>query len=183
MGGVGAPLHCAVMSAPHPCPHGKCIICPGGVDSDFGTVPQSYTGYEPATRRAIRNNYDPYIQVFNRLEQYVVMNKIPSKIELIVMGGTFLSFPLTYRNRFMKLIYKALNDFSSHFFTRDGELRLTRFRRFFELPGEISNTKRTARIISKIKKLKTQKLAFKKSIKTDTVLEYEQKFNQDYKQN
>ncbi|MCK5026243.1 MAG: tRNA uridine(34) 5-carboxymethylaminomethyl modification radical SAM/GNAT enzyme Elp3, partial [Nanoarchaeota archaeon] len=42
----------AIMSKPHPCPHGKCRMCPGGVDSAFGSVPQSYTGKEPAARRA-----------------------------------------------------------------------------------------------------------------------------------
>ncbi len=49
----------AVMTQPFKCPHGMCTMCPGGVDSAFGSVPQSYTGKEPATRRAIRNNFDP----------------------------------------------------------------------------------------------------------------------------
>ncbi|MCX8205580.1 MAG: tRNA uridine(34) 5-carboxymethylaminomethyl modification radical SAM/GNAT enzyme Elp3, partial [Candidatus Nezhaarchaeota archaeon] len=31
----------AVMSSPAPCPHGKCIPCPGGVEFNS---PQSYTG-------------------------------------------------------------------------------------------------------------------------------------------
>ena len=35
---------CAIMTKPHPCPHGRCSYCPGGVNSVFGTVPQSYTG-------------------------------------------------------------------------------------------------------------------------------------------
>jgi elongator complex protein 3 len=82
----------AVMTRPFACPHGKCIYCPGGLDSSFGTVPQSYTGNEPATLRGIRNNYDPYFQIFNRLEQYIVLGQNPEKVELIIMGGTFLSF-------------------------------------------------------------------------------------------
>ncbi|MDD1662506.1 MAG: tRNA uridine(34) 5-carboxymethylaminomethyl modification radical SAM/GNAT enzyme Elp3, partial [Methanomicrobiales archaeon] len=36
----------AVMTSPAPCPHGKCLPCPGGPDHPFGT-PQSYTGEEP----------------------------------------------------------------------------------------------------------------------------------------
>ena len=40
----------AVMTSPENCPHGKCIPCPGGV---IDNTPQSYTGYEPATLRAI----------------------------------------------------------------------------------------------------------------------------------
>jgi elongator complex protein 3 len=54
---------CAIMTKPFPCPHGKCAYCPGGPESVFGTVPQSYTGKEPATRRAIRNKYNAYLQV------------------------------------------------------------------------------------------------------------------------
>ena len=59
----------AIMSKPSKCPHGKCIYCPGGVDSVFGNVPQSYTGREPATMRAIRSEFDPYVQAFSRLER------------------------------------------------------------------------------------------------------------------
>ena len=33
----------AIMTKPIACKHGKCIYCPGGIDSYFGTVPQSYT--------------------------------------------------------------------------------------------------------------------------------------------
>src|SRR3989338_2901150 len=56
----------ALMSEPYPCQHtlkgiGPCTYCPGGPGSPFGDVPQSYTGKEPSTRRAIRNNYDPYL--------------------------------------------------------------------------------------------------------------------------
>ena len=76
----------AVMSSPHPCPHGKCIFCPGGVDSNS---PQSYTGKEPAARRAGRNEYDPYRQVRDRIEQLTAIGHGTSKIDLIVMGGTF----------------------------------------------------------------------------------------------
>ncbi|MDR0309871.1 MAG: tRNA uridine(34) 5-carboxymethylaminomethyl modification radical SAM/GNAT enzyme Elp3, partial [Candidatus Methanoplasma sp.] len=34
----------AVMTSPHPCPHGQCSYCPGGVEAGS---PQSYTGQEP----------------------------------------------------------------------------------------------------------------------------------------
>ncbi|MFA6331515.1 MAG: tRNA uridine(34) 5-carboxymethylaminomethyl modification radical SAM/GNAT enzyme Elp3, partial [Methanoregula sp.] len=33
----------AVMTSPYPCPHGKCLPCPGGPDHPFHS-PQSYTG-------------------------------------------------------------------------------------------------------------------------------------------
>ncbi|MEW5897493.1 MAG: tRNA uridine(34) 5-carboxymethylaminomethyl modification radical SAM/GNAT enzyme Elp3, partial [Nanoarchaeota archaeon] len=80
----------AIMTKPFPCPHvqtgGPCIMCPGGPKSNFGDVPQSYTGKEPATMRGIRNNYDPYLQLFNRLEQYILLGHNCEKAELIIMG-------------------------------------------------------------------------------------------------
>ncbi|MEM2389954.1 MAG: hypothetical protein QW215_06925, partial [Ignisphaera sp.] len=57
----------AVMTKPYPCPHGRCIYCPGG--PEFGT-PQSYIGNEPALMRGIQTNFDPYEQVLLRLKQY-----------------------------------------------------------------------------------------------------------------
>ena len=75
----------AIMTKPHKCPHGKCTYCPGGVDSAFGDVPQSYTGREPATMRGIRLGFDPYLQVFSRLEQYIVTGHNPDKVELIIL--------------------------------------------------------------------------------------------------
>jgi len=143
----------AIMTKPIPCPHGKCIYCPGGINSYFGDVPQSYTGKEPATRRAIRNNYDPYLQVFNRLEQYTAINKIPEKVELIIMGGTFPSFPRKYRESFIGYAFKALNDFSKYFFSRN-RLNIKKFNNFFELPGNIENEKRIRRVQERILKLK-----------------------------
>ncbi|MBI5391622.1 tRNA uridine(34) 5-carboxymethylaminomethyl modification radical SAM/GNAT enzyme Elp3 [Candidatus Woesearchaeota archaeon] len=143
----------AVMSAPFGCKHGKCIFCPGGPDSIFGNVPQSYTGYEPSTMRAIRANYDPYQIIFNRLEQYIVIGRIPQKGEVIVQGGTFPSMPKEYKEEFITYIYKALNDFSEVFF-KNGELDFEKFKTFFELPGDIHNEERAERVREKIMALR-----------------------------
>ena len=156
---------CAIMTKPIKCPHGKCLICPGGPGSAFGDVPQSYTGKEPATRRAIRNKFDPYLQVINRLEQYVVSGHVPDKIELIIMGGTFPSFQKNYREEFVKCAIKAMNDFSTLFFPRGGrsgdgrrDFDFLKFKNFFELPAEDLNDKdRLKRIHSKLLKLKINK--------------------------
>ncbi|MBN1792744.1 tRNA uridine(34) 5-carboxymethylaminomethyl modification radical SAM/GNAT enzyme Elp3 [Candidatus Woesearchaeota archaeon] len=144
----------AVMTRPAPCPHGRCSMCPGGVDSVFGSVPQSYTGKEPATLRAIRNRYDPYLQVFNRLEQYVVLGQDPSKVELIIMGGTFPSLPKGYKESFVRDCFKAMNDFSRLFFSK-GSLDISRFRSFFGLPGEVGSASRVKSIHKKLLSLKT----------------------------
>ena len=78
----------AAMTKPFSCPHGTCTYCPGGPLSKFKS-PQSYTGTEPSTMRAARNNYDSYMITINRLEQYVATGNVPDKIEFIVQGGTF----------------------------------------------------------------------------------------------
>ena len=133
----------ALMSEPYPCPHtikgiGPCSYCPGGPGSVFGDMPQSYTGREPSTRRAIRNNYDPYLIVFNRLEHYVAMGKIPDKAEIIIQGGTFTFFPKDYQEYFIKYALKAMNDFSRLFFDNGGDLCILKFKKFFELPRILS---------------------------------------------
>ncbi len=143
----------AIMCRPHDCPHGKCTICPGGPKSHFGDVPQSYTGREPATMRALRHGFDPYLQVFNRLEQYVIAGHIPDKVELIIMGGTFPSTDKRYQKSFVKYALKAMNDFSAMFF-RDHELRLAEFKTFFELPGGVGDEKRICSIQDKLRKIK-----------------------------
>ncbi|MGC8661357.1 MAG: tRNA uridine(34) 5-carboxymethylaminomethyl modification radical SAM/GNAT enzyme Elp3 [Nitrososphaeria archaeon] len=98
----------AVMSKPFPCPpNAQCIYCPGGVD--IGT-PKSYTGYEPASMRGKQNLYDPFYQVRSRLDQLTGLGHSVSKNEIIVMGGTFLSFPQDYQEWFIKGIYDALNE-------------------------------------------------------------------------
>src|SRR3989338_625645 len=158
----------AIMAKPSKCPHGKCIYCPGGPSSVFGDVPQSYTGKEPATMRALRAKFDPYVQVFSRLEQYIVTGHNPDKAELIVMGGTFPSLPKKYQESFVACAFKAMNDFSAMFYKKNN-FDFDRFREFFELPGSVWDKKRAKSLISKIKVLKN------KNIKN---LEYEQHRNE-----
>jgi len=99
----------AVMAKPYKCPHGRCVYCPGGLE--YGT-PQSYIGDEPALMRARRVDYDPYLQVHVRLRQYRdYIGWYPSKVELIVMGGTFLAYPQDYQEAFITEVYRAMNDF------------------------------------------------------------------------
>jgi elongator complex protein 3 len=142
----------AIMTSPEKCPHGKCIMCPGGPDSHYGDVPQSYTGKEPATMRGIRNKFDPYLQVFNRLEQYSLLNQSSDKVELIVMGGTFPARDKEYQEEFVMYALKAMNDFGDEFFGENG-LKFDKFKEFFELPGEMTD-ERTRNIHKKILKLK-----------------------------
>lgn len=172
-----APL--AIMTAPFPCPHarsgGPCIMCPGGPNSEFGEVPQSYTGKEPATMRGIRNNYDAYLQIFNRLEQYILLGQNCEKAEVILMGGTFPSFPLGYQEEFVKFAFKALNDFSELFYDQKNKtgFNYLKFKEFFELPAkDLHDQNRIKRIHERLFKIKN---------KTKTTLETEQTRNETAK--
>ncbi|MFA6049426.1 MAG: tRNA uridine(34) 5-carboxymethylaminomethyl modification radical SAM/GNAT enzyme Elp3 [Candidatus Micrarchaeia archaeon] len=93
----------AIMAKPAPCP-GACIYCPQGANA-----PKSYTGFEPATRRAIQNDYDPYKMVSARLEQFKAVGHDPQKCELIIMGGTFNAQPEEYQREFVKRAFDAFN--------------------------------------------------------------------------
>ena len=96
----------AVMTSPHPCPHGKCSFCPGG--TDLGS-PQSYTGKEPAARRAMRNDYDPRRQVQDRITQLEAIGHRTDKIDLIIMGGTFTCRDQGYQEWFVQGCFDAMN--------------------------------------------------------------------------
>ncbi len=136
----------AVMTRPKRCPHGRCTYCPGGPSSLFGDTPQSYTGHEPAALRGARANFDAYVQVFNRLEQYLVSGHDPQKVELIIMGGTFPAEDVGYQDAFVRDCYQALNDFSRLFYDEEGVLRLERFKEFFLLPGSVHDETRVVKV-------------------------------------
>ena len=95
----------AIMARPAPC-GGGCIYCPKGKDA-----PQSYTGKEPATRRAIRNQYDPYDQVEDRLGQYEKNGHSIDKSKLIIMGGTFPFQDPDYQKEFLKRAFDGMNTY------------------------------------------------------------------------
>ncbi len=97
----------AVMTSPEECPHGRCIPCPGGVEKN---TPQSYTGYEPAARRAIMNSFDPFKQTRSRLEQLSSVGHPIDKVDLIVMGGTFTARDPEYQRWFVKRCFDGLNN-------------------------------------------------------------------------
>jgi elongator complex protein 3 len=100
----------AVMTSPAPCPHGICLPCPGGPNSEYRS-PQSYMGHEPATMRAIQHDFDPYKQVSSRLKQILDIGHPVNKAELIVMGGSFTARSLCYQEWFVRRCLEAMNDF------------------------------------------------------------------------
>lgn len=105
----------AIMARPFECP-GRCAYCPRGENA-----PQSYTGKEPAARRAIQNEFNAFRQVGSRLRQLEAISHEPSKCELIVMGGTFNAQPRAYQRAFVKKAFDAFNNGKSR--TLEGALK------------------------------------------------------------
>jgi elongator complex protein 3 len=97
----------AVMAKPFPCP-GKCVYCPSSPEA-----PKSYTVESPAVLRARSCDFDAKRQVEVRLQTLAKMGHAQDKVELIIMGGTFLSYPRDYQYQFVKDCYDALNGIRS----------------------------------------------------------------------
>ena len=94
----------AVMLPPKKCKHGSCLYCPSL------NVPQSYTPKSPVVLRASLVNYDSYEQVKGRIKAFKAMHHKTEKIELIIMGGTFLEYSKKFQYEFVKGCYDALNN-------------------------------------------------------------------------
>ena len=97
----------AVMTKPFACP-GKCVYCPSSPEA-----PKSYTVESPAVLRARSCSFDARKQVEVRLKTLAEMGHARDKIELIIMGGTFLSCPRDYQYEFIKDCYDGLNGATS----------------------------------------------------------------------
>ncbi|MBU4466824.1 tRNA uridine(34) 5-carboxymethylaminomethyl modification radical SAM/GNAT enzyme Elp3, partial [Patescibacteria group bacterium] len=95
----------SVLTKPWFCP-GKCLYCPTQKN-----LPKSYLDGEPAVMRALANDFDPYRQVKARLKSLKATGHNISKIELIVIGGTWSAIPVSYQNWFIKEVFRACNQY------------------------------------------------------------------------
>jgi ELP3 family radical SAM enzyme/protein acetyltransferase len=111
------------------CPK-KCSYCPTETDLDGNpTQPKSYLSSEPAMLRALQYDFDVRGQIWDRIKAYIHTGNIIEhsvtgsasssttsssssyKLEIILSGGTWESYPYEYRNRVMNEIYYAANTF------------------------------------------------------------------------
>ncbi len=88
---------------PYPCP-GKCVYCP--LDA---RMPKSYLSDEPAAARALTLEFSPYDQMSKRIEALENNGHPTDKIELIIKGGTWNSYPLPYQYWFILKSFEAAN--------------------------------------------------------------------------
>jgi histone acetyltransferase (RNA polymerase elongator complex component) len=85
----------------------NCHFCPSEPN-----MPKSYVKGEPAVLRAEKNNFDCTAQIWDRMRSlYMTGHGFSEKIELIISGGTWTSYPVKYRKEFCRDVYYAANTY------------------------------------------------------------------------
>jgi len=84
----------------------KCIYCP-----TFEGLPKSYIPNEPAVQRAVLNNFDPILQIHNRLRALEITGHTIEKNDVRIIGWTWSVYPKAYKDMFIKAIYDAFNTY------------------------------------------------------------------------
>jgi ELP3 family radical SAM enzyme/protein acetyltransferase len=74
-------------------------------------MPRSYTSESPASLRAIRNGFDACDQIIDRISSLYFQGHDISKVELMVLGGTWSNYPEEYKQTFIRDTFYAVNCF------------------------------------------------------------------------
>jgi len=93
-----------VLTEPFPCP-GECIFCPA-----VERMPKSYLPDEPGAMRAASYEFDPYDQTAGRIGAMSRLGHNVDKIELLILGGTWSSYPEEYQEWFVRRCLEAMNE-------------------------------------------------------------------------
>ena len=122
------------------CPK-KCSYCPTETNKE-GTLtqPKSYLSSEPAMLRALQYNFDVCGQMWDRINAYIKTGNIQEndescKMEIIISGGTWESYPYSYRKQVMAELYWAANTFS---FTKTNNSSTEKQRSHLSIQEEIN---------------------------------------------
>lgn len=84
----------------------NCYYCPSEPNQ-----PKSYLHDEPAVKRANENHFDPVMQLTDRAATLAMNGHPVDKIELLVLGGTWSSYPHEYQEEFVRDLFYAANTF------------------------------------------------------------------------
>lgn len=84
----------------------NCHYCP-----DQPGQPRSYLEGEPGVLRANANNFDCCKQMWSRMETLYNTGHPVDKLEVLVLGGTWDSYPYGYKKDFIRDMYYAANTF------------------------------------------------------------------------
>jgi len=83
-----------------------CHYCP-----KIKGMPRSYVPDGPSARRALSWNFNTIGQFHERASVYALNGHPVDKIEIIVLGGTWDSYPIEYQRKFVRDVYRAANTF------------------------------------------------------------------------
>eukprot|EP00808_Paulinella_micropora_P000749 g36895.t1 len=86
----------------------NCYYCPNHPD-----FPRSYLPEEPGCRRAKRCGFDAVDQMESRLHTLRATGHPLDKLEVLVLGGTWESYPVAYQEQFCRDIFYAANTFQT----------------------------------------------------------------------
>lgn len=87
----------------------NCSYCPNEPGQ-----PRSYLKGEPGVLRANREKFNCIRQMYIRMEALYLTGHEIDKLEVLVLGGTWTSYPEEYREEFVRDIYYAANTFNDH---------------------------------------------------------------------
>ena len=73
-------------------------------------MPKSYLHDEPGAQRAERHGFDPFAQTSARIRALEQIGHPAEKIELLILGGTWSSYPRSYQEWFVKRCLDAINE-------------------------------------------------------------------------
>ena len=92
------------------CPF-NCHMCPDERIDNGATVdmPRSYLSTEPAEMRAQEVGFDTIKQFQSRMKTHEANNHELDKVEIIILGGTFSTYPRKYQKEFIRDIFYAAN--------------------------------------------------------------------------
>jgi elongator complex protein 3 len=72
-------------------------------------MPKSYLSNEPGGMRALMLDFDPYEQTARRIEALENIGHDASKVELLILGGTWSSYPRSYQEWFIRRCFDGMN--------------------------------------------------------------------------
>ena len=85
----------------------NCHYCPNEPGQ-----PRSYLLNEPGVRRANRLDFDPIVQFQERVRTLTEIGHTPDKVEVLVLGGTWESYPMEYQETFIRDVLFAANTYA-----------------------------------------------------------------------
>lgn len=83
---------------------GKCLFCPTEPN-----MPKSYLSTEPLGLNAKKLNFDAFLQMSRRLDVMKLTGNILDKLEILIVGGSWLQYTYDYQCDFMRDLIYAVN--------------------------------------------------------------------------